>query len=1004
MFKHSDIPLPPPVSDSLRPARSSGWERDRLRATLRLVFSADDADALVAPVAGAYLDADDLRRVAERAGARYRLLRWVARLRRQVGPDPPPLGPHAPCSPQAALALALHLGLRANVDALSGVLQRDTPLLAADLHAARRSLSPALGEPCPAVRHLVPLYRDPDLAPGERIALLTHLRACEPCRALVDTAQEIDATLLARVDASEAALPPLAPARRAPAAAPWLPLAGVALLLVALVVTSMAVPALRSRSSAPSPLLAPAVDAPVTGWLLISTVEGTLQASNLATGERRDIGDTVGRPAGQRFLTPDGSRIASWYWPAANPRTNVVRVTALDGTLLSEIDWHAPGSRRFPAGWLTDTQLLVVEHAQHHSGESEAQYTARAELESRLLAVDTLTGDERVLATGFAMSAALSPLRDRLLTMHVTRPAGRGLSLSVREIHSAGTGAGPPRVVLEDGFSVEAGFAWAADGATLVAARNLTERTWSPPGDRPAPWESDTVPRELLALHLGGDNVRLVTVPQGMALRVVGITQDGHALYVLGDWSFDRIRYALWSVALDGASEPVRIADLPGEPGGWGSGALQSPDGSRFLLQTTQPHYLIPDSRERALGDVLTTAYLSIAPDGQLLAHEIALSIGGAAVAWLPDGALPEHPPAGATHIASLEHGTVSTVRLWHELHASSGASADGNYVVLTDTEARLPIVWETTRRSGRRLLGDARDIAWVDHEAALIAVTGEVGRSRIALFDTRLFTSTRMYDYRHFDPANLGEIATREYARPLVSPDGTRTIFFVLDHAAGRIELWVASWNGSAQELYSWTMPSDRGITPPMVALWVERNALVFVEPTGWEQGFPTFASLQRLSFDADGPVLDDVAALHGRGADRGFVISEVALSSDHLTLAWRSRHYPTRGNRGAYDTVRIAPSSDISQEIELGRGRTTGTAWNERGLSWAPSRTWLAYEVGGSVHLASHDARVTVTLAQAGRAPLWVRNDELWYAQDAPPGSRIMRVSIAWRLLAAE
>jgi hypothetical protein len=960
---------------------------------LRLVFPARDADELSA-LSHATGDLGDLTRIAARAHSTSVRVRWRARLRRTDTVSRPPLAPGLGVTSEQALALALHLGLHLSQDELADVLQRDEADIAHYLTAARASLLPDAPPVCRAMPHAVPLYRDDHLEPGERIALLTHLSGCERCQSTLQAFQTLDDALLAEIDATVAALPPLSLRQHGYALESWTPFVGVAAALVALVVLSMVVGALAGGEGEPVPLLAGSSNDDLSGWLLLTTPEGQLWALDLATGERRELGAGSRRPVGQRFVSPAGTRIASWYWPAAGPEVNVVQITTLVGDLVSVLAWPEPGTRKYPAGWLTDEALLVVTVPERIPGEAEAHYRARAEDAGQLRAVDVGTGAEQVLASGYVVSATLSPDSTRLLTLHAPADRSRGLTLAVRDVTAGALGT--PQVLLEGRFSVDSGLAWAADGRTLLAARNLADRSWAPPGDRPGPWESDTVPRELLAFGPDGHRTALAHVAQGATLRVIGATSTGMAYYVVGDWALDRIHYNLWSVPLDASAAATKVAELPGEPAGWATGALRSPDGTRLLLQTTQPLYLSVDQRERGLGDVLTTAYLSIGAQGELRMHEVSLSIGGAAVAWLPGSALPVREVAQPASIAALQTAPVQAVRLWHVLGTDGVTSADGRYVVLTDTEADLPIVWEVERRSGRRLLGGARDLAWIDQESALLAVTGATTVSRLALFDTRLFTPDRMYDYRRFDPAALGTSTSRTYARPLLSPDGAHLAFFVRDSVAQRVELWLAGWDAPARVARSWEVPLGRKVVLPLVAFWADSATLVFVEPSGWERGYPTLAVVQRLSVHSgSGATVVPVTTLRGRGSDLGIVVTAMALSPDGAMLAWRTAHYPVRGPRGMYEVVQLAPARDISQEIELGRGPSG------QGLAWEPERAWLAFTLGSSVYLASADARMVEVVSDVARPdlpPVWLAGD-LWCARDGPPGSRIMRVALSWR-----
>jgi hypothetical protein len=186
-------PLPPPVSMFSAPL--AVVDVRALRAALRLVLAPGDADeaARRLPEDG---DLEDLGAVARDAVGRARMERWLARLpwaAREA--DERLLGPASGVGAEAAVALALGVGLRLDGRDLADVLDVRVERVGEWLVEGRRALDRGMPDPCRKTAWLVGRYEDRSLDPDERVELLTHLNRCQTCQDIVERSRVVDAAI-----------------------------------------------------------------------------------------------------------------------------------------------------------------------------------------------------------------------------------------------------------------------------------------------------------------------------------------------------------------------------------------------------------------------------------------------------------------------------------------------------------------------------------------------------------------------------------------------------------------------------------------------------------------------------------------------------------------------------------------------------------------------------------------------------------------------------------------
>lgn len=977
---------------------------DRLRASLRLLLPAAVAGRLTQDVMRRADDDpyDALRSLSAAVSREFLAARIRARLpARRVSPSRGlPLGFDRDLSPRAALVLALHLGLDLDGETLADVCETTPEEIGDDLDRARRAGAAVDGEPvsvppsCARYASVRGRYRDSSLEADDRVLLLTHLQSCDACRVLVEQAEATDSCLLSLVSAWEAA-PPAAATPRVGVSGPLLIASSVGVGIVALLVM-IVVGNLLERGHEPAPLLAsqpdgftpdPAPD--LSGWLLQRSQEGYLEALNLATGETRGLDSTDFSPSPPVYLVGD-RYIATWR-PSDGRREDTLSISPIGGQVMRQMSWDRVSTYWYPSGWLDATTLLIARSPGGLRDDSVDEFFARLARESRLVAVNVETGEEWDVMTGNVAAAYPSPDGSMVAVVSPYDRRWPGNTIELRPIVNGI--AGDPVVTIE--HRLRADGVWSGDSQRFFAAM-VADETVSLRVDGDGTYEQV----DLVAIERGGETRTLSSARAPAAIRAMAASPEGRALvYLVEDDPATSGSTSTWrSVRMDLLSgELLVLAEGTGRPlvypPAW------SPDGTHMVMPVARTFPLEDDDDVRSL-DLVATALMAFDQRAtQAEPWRVLYGAGRQLYRWMPEQVLATTPPEPVAEI----DGEFSSPELVGQIPASqrltsdSTVTSDGRYVVLDDTVNSSPVIVKVVAQSKRLLSYHARDISWFNSNQMAIGVAptqfqGET--TRLVLYAPDISITSAYLDYRRYDPANLGDDTNRSYALPLVSRDGSRVSFFVVDRQSGGAELWLDTGFGPADVVHSWTVPPDALVNPPIVALWADSRTLLIGQPDEWEDGLPRVVTLARVRVSDDGEVeVERLVEFDARGSERGLLLTELEISPDGASVAYRLRHYSERSSSsGRRDSLHIASTGDLSRAVEIARG-TPG-----EGLTWAPDSRWLFAGIRDRIAALSADGRdlVYLTPEDADAAwPLWTSANELWFALESPDTeSRVWRV----------
>lgn len=974
----------------------------RLRAGLRLVFLGDTADRLARLARPASDPAEALDAVVPAATLRYTLAQWRQRLRRGTAPERAvPLAPATGLPGHAALALALHVALDLDTAVLSRLFGRTPEQVGLDLAHARGALRPSILSACLDSLPSIGRYRDAALDLGERVALYQHARGCDRCRAALEAAEAADADLRALLDAVGATLPPEATRRGGPARALATPTAllasGGALLVVLLLVAGLIANRFLAAPHVPVPLRPAAQPADATGWLLFERSDG-IAALDLASGTTRLLVPDPYGGRGLALVSPAYRRVAYWSPWDVTPGNEVLEVYDLDGRLLHSWSWEEDARPTYPTAWLDEETLLVVQQPQWDPTISDQENQARWRRETALVAIDVASGARRVLLRGSVGWAVPSPDGTLIAISGSYESDSRGTALDVRPLGPDGLG---PPIASITRVAASAGV-WVPDGSRvylgIVAGPGIEPK----PAD-PVPGQSEMPARiDLVALDRDGRVTTIVEGRSGVMLRPITFTPDGQTL-IFQSTNLDgpeTFNATLWQVPATGGT-PTPLAT-----GSYYDAAYWR-DGSEAILLVNATDAFPQGEIEQFRPGGPSPAWWTISvlgPDGtRRPVVGLPWDAAGWPIAWLPPDALPapaETPASEPLRGEVSPPERVTGMPAEYTLDARSTVSPDGRVVVVADKTSTAPVIWDREREESRARFG-AADFAWVRNGSDLligVAVPSEEERlpppGRLTFYTGNAGVGFGSLNYRGFDPAGIYGRTSERYARPLVAPGGRAMSFFTVDVRAGETRLWVATWD-NARIVDRW--PSHAGALGnlPTLALWAGPDTLLYAVPEAMRDGFPQQVTLRRAVVAQDGGVsTESLVTLRAGGGERGIVLREMALSPDGSHVALRLRHYTRRDPaRGAYDTVRVLPADDLTQQVEVARGNPGD------GLSWAPDSHWLSFGLRGRVALATHDGRSLRYLSPEDTPaayPLWVGPGEVWFVQGEGNVSHIVRVTV--------
>ncbi len=595
-------PLPPPVSTFSAPL--AVVDTHALRAALRLVLAPGDADEVARrlPDGG---DSGDLRVVARDAVGRARMDRWLDRLPwRRDEPDERILGPASGVGAEAAVALALGIGLRLDGRDLADALDARVERVGEWLVGGRQALDETMPDPCRKTAWLVGRYEDRSLDPDERIELLTHLNRCSACQGVVDRSRVIDASIageFSRLRAEIADRPLVGVSRLERTRRSALAAGALLVVAIALVVGGAAFSRLAGGSSDPAPLVTAQTPAEYTGWLVTALRDGSVQARHLASGDMRlifDSDDPIGGVSADVMLSPGGTRLMTYYGEYSQSSRSRVIINALDGSEVGRVEWGGEDVIFYPTGWIDERRILVRVFPIYRQGQTEESFSEQFERESRLLIVDIESGEQREFLRGSIAHGVASPdgryvavarVRDRdalvsgsnIFTIEIWPIADNGLTESV--------------VTIPGWVANGATIVWAGDGSRLF----MTQVTGEAIEDGAAQAERRTIqnaePHALVAIGLDGVVTALTDAGGDSAVYPISAAANGSAVVYLrveGANVVPAVSY--WRAGVDG-SAPEQLSGEISEAYG-GSGVVWSPDGATVLLSEVTVPYLDPES------------------------------------------------------------------------------------------------------------------------------------------------------------------------------------------------------------------------------------------------------------------------------------------------------------------------------------------------------------------------------------------------------------------------
>ncbi len=949
---------------------------ERLRTALRLALDGRTADDFAARISGD----DDLAgigRVLTAVRTRLTIDRLLGRLPgRRDGLPATPLGASSAVRPNEAVHLIAKVGLDLDVLSIAQLLNSSPEHVAGSLFAGRRALDRPIGSACSRFAEAIGEYSDPSADPDDRVALITHARVCDNCRQAIDRSQNVDAWLQTEMDrlgvTAEAA--PLTPHKpsilRREAVMPVLLVATVVVLLVG---GLAAFDWLTTRSSAGVSALAAQTNER-SGWLLVAGSRGGVDAQNLETGRRHALIAAPDDASQWPLLSPAADRVAIVRQEPSSPSEPVfsVNVFDLEGNLIGAPTWTGEAGYRWPVGWLGNEALLMLEGPIMASGETIDAYNARRRTETRLVAVDVISGNVRELMQGDIGYASASPDGTLVAVVNISGSGSQIGTLTLFPVTDSGLGE-PVRSI----DAVVGALQWSPSSDTVYAAVVQSSQADAP---------FDYADASILAINRSGETATIFADrPAGAGIMPVSVSPDGHTVVVaVGQSDTSAVTY--WRVDRQTGLE----TELPGDTDdGWPMSGVWSPDGTELVMPVRRLFSLIPDRHSAPVpgGDVgATLVGFDISGKREVVGGW--LDTSSRLLAWLPADriAAPEADriPDDPTITAPEPIRTAGRVL---QTSADSIASPNGRYVVLYDGDANMSVIWDVQTSSWRQVSGGSTDFSWSSDSRMIFGtVPFSDSANRLVGFSATNFDVITALDFQRFDPIGMVDSVNARYARPLLSPSGAAMSFFVENDVNHEVGLWVARWGSQPQRVASWAIPTDAIPSIPAEAVWVSDDTLLFARPDDWDSGMPRRATLLRVVLGDGAAKVEPLVQLDGRGSDRGVVLRDLTMSPDGTQLAYRARHYRAyEPDRNLRDTVAVVELTDLTSSIEL-TGSGVGI-----GISWSDDSRWLA--IGNSSHIivAASNGRIVrdVTPDIAGAAhPVWVGN-EVWFSvanQQAP------------------
>ncbi len=642
---------------------------------------------------------------------------------------------------------------------------------------------------------------------------------------------------------------------------------------------------------------------------------------------------------GYRFLSPDGELLAAWT-PDAPREPSQVTILTREGTILARWRWNGLTVRR-PLGWLDPRTLLVRETPLRLPYEREAEYLARLERSSALLAIDVRTGEERILLRRPITDVFPGPDGHSLAVALPLEPFGAGATnwtLILLDLRTPDRQQAIDRVILHDAFPPR----WLPDGSGLIVARRTEAAAMTLPTSV-----------ELVLARRDGTTTTVMPRQPNLDVRPLAVSPNGQELFVLavplGQFSRARLgRVTLssltvqWIADLDRLAGPIAVI----------------PASERTLLLvvrqiTDPPRSNGVEITELFLIQQTTLTFLGTIPG------RWGFDAWGSPLATVRSSP-PEGSREGAVRPATIGKGPLLVAPGFRWLLAPSPAGG----IALWDLANGIPLtdLWAFEAAS------------W--HPA---------GMGAIALgIDHRLYLVTRSLDGIWIrEPLEPDDQTQHEDLAIAIGPDGRLA---GLSRSAGnRIALWVGT-PPTRHPLRTWAASDLPGL--PCVAWRAPGQLLV---------GYPAYDGsllLGELTLDEQGSEAAEQRVVRLRPwRDRLVESCQAVISSDGARLALRLRS-------GDHETLVLLALTTTDPPLYVASGKAAGgLAWSPDGTQLAFGLGDRLVVTSASGHLLTE--RITgdpvVAVAWPGNASLWALVDRGNHAElvtiDAPPSRSASR-----------
>ncbi|HVC16441.1 MAG TPA: hypothetical protein VNE18_03980, partial [Rhodanobacter sp.] len=713
---------------------------------------------------------------------------------------------------------------------------------------------------------------------------------------------------------------------------------------------------------APVPLLPANAPSPsLSGWLIQTTQNGGIHAIHIGNGEQRLLVPETNNADVQTMLAPDQRHLAQLIITRGENANVTLRDYALDGTLLHEWTGLDPANQNRLLGWMNVSTILVASNPNSSPQDLEPAMVS---------AFDGQSGTRRTLFAGWINGAAASP-DGRYLA--IDQYSDTGSVLEIRPVAGAGLGA-PVATYAQGGTPL----AWTKD-------------------DRLIFWSTTASNSAIKAISLDGTVTEIAQSTAFYAPNVLGFSPDrAQMIYVTNSGSAGVHPWTYWELNLSGG-EPRELVEgnasyaLPGN-------VVWSPSGDVVALTLSEPFYLPHPAQTGSATSIASYRTVAFGAAGQTRGSLFDQFTDQALLAWLPDGALPTQAEAAAQNSMNTDTSSFKTVGLPElgglrpELSNTSGLSPDRSKALIYDPTYDVAMAIPVNGSPPVQIGGPPTDSSWLPDSSGGIGVQQHtLGNGSISRIDIYGDVGNGTMSVTDYDPAQLGNSTAASYRYPMLSPNGLRYSFFVVD--SQRIALWVGGYDGPPRVVTSWQNPAGAKVDPPLIAEWVDNDTLIYSEPESWRGGLPQRVTLHRLVLIANATSDTGLIRWQPHGNEHGIVLQELRLSADQTEIAVRLRHITGNDpSKDAFDSIAVVSSRDLQQSFELARGETGA------GLSWSPDGTQMVsvtegkltiftIHSGGIEHVDTGDASISF--------PLWVLPNEIWYESSSGVATQMLRAT---------